>query len=171
MEEAFTHLNDRGASRVVAEVPKPPTYCIAIFLTSSHQRRRETFNRQRDKVPPSTSPATPNGSITDKTQYGEKTVQDWMEVPFQLGNVFPHLDSLYTKYHQDLRITTVPKQLSKRMQKRVRKREAMESRRSIVFPTVINAVFKIIVSSDIEVCIKTQSESELVNIKEHRMTI
>ena len=94
-----------------------------------------------------------------------------MEVPFQLGNVFPHLYPLYTKYHQDLRITTVPKQLSKRMQKRVRKREAMESRRSIVFPTVINAVFKIIVSSDIEVCIKTQSESELVNIKEHRMTI
>jgi hypothetical protein len=27
----------------------------------------------------------------------ESSVQDWLEVLFQLGNVFPQLDSLYTK--------------------------------------------------------------------------
>jgi hypothetical protein len=94
-------------------------------------------------------------------------VQDWLEVPFQLGNVFQQLDSLCTKYHQDLRITTVPKQLSKRMQKRTMESGVMESSQSRVFSTVINMVFRTIVFFDIELCIKTRSESELAKIKEH----
>jgi hypothetical protein len=53
------------------------------------------------------------------------------------------------------------------MQKRTTESGVMESSQSRVFSTVINMVFRTIVFFDIELCIKTQSESELAKIKEY----
>jgi hypothetical protein len=75
----------------------------------------------------------------------------------------------WTPFIRSLRVTIVPEQLPKRMQKRIRKRERWKVAKAQFFSAVINAVFKIIVFSNIELVrsIKPQFESELANIKEH----